>query len=231
MANENQDLDMAVEVIDEPKKKREKKPKDYDEYGNPLPSRKRGLLKILFIVVPILLCAGLVFGMINFNWFGARHMLIDAVNRLDPDHAYYRRYYIEERAELAAMREAWDIEYEEEHYYLSAWEHDLQVWQANLDFREQGLFEWEQLLEDREARGTPIYRRDPTSPEYEEMWIVGGIYAAMTPQQAAERLVELYTREDAAAILMFMSQRNAGAILAQIPPPYAARITEILLTN
>ena len=231
MANDNQDFDMAVEVADEPKKRKEKKPIEYDEYGNPLPSRKRGLFKVLFIVVPILLCAGFVFGLIYLNWFGARNMFIDSVNRLDPEYAEARReYYMElERIDLY-WEEFWEM-YHEEEYNLSAWRRDLEARAEYLDDREDWLNREELRLLDWEARRTPIHRRDPTSPEHEEMWIVGGIYAAMTPQQAAERLVALYTREDAAAILMFMSQRNAGAILAQIPPPYAARITEILLTN
>ena len=230
MANDNHELGSAVEVFDDTADKKEKKLKNVDEFGNPLPKKKRGLLKVLFIVVPILLCAGFVFGLIHFNWFGARDILIDSVNRLDPAHEYNRRDYYTRRAELDAMRAMWEEEYFEDNYRLFAWEQALLIRESDLDFREQGLAEEELRLMDWEARRTPIYRRDQNSLEFEEMRLLGAMYAAMSPEAAAARLSVLETTH-AAAILMFMSQRNAGAILAAIEPPVAADITRILLTN
>ena len=230
MARDNQDLAMAVEVIDDElneNKKKEKRSKNFDEFGNPIPKKKRGLLKALLVIVPILLCAGFVFGLIYFNWFYARNLLIDSVNRLDPEFAQARRdFYMYSEAIDERMEEMFEFEYE-----LFDRNEALDRREADIEFMRQGLEMKEQDLIEREERRRPIYRSDPTSIEYEEMRILGAIYSAMAPAAAAERLIELHSRANAAAILMFMSQRDASAILAEIEPADAARITEILLYN
>ena len=56
-------------------------------------------------------------------------------------------------------------------------------------------------------------------------------YAQIAPAAAADILIKLKDEQHVAAILYFMSERNAAAILSAMESEFAARITDILLVN
>ena len=78
-------------------------------------------------------------------------------------------------------------------------------------------------------RTVPLYRREMTEEELEDMMSISTLYTQMAPEAAAARLVRLYDPRDVAAILYFMGERNAAAIMSVMTVEYAAEITEILL--
>ena len=230
-----QDIEAAVEVAEEldekgkKKKKKDKKSKNVDEFGNELPKKKRRLLKILLIVIPVFLCAGFVFGVVQWNLFGVRDVVIETVNRLDPEFAETRRNYITLRAvELEEAIDAFWIEAED---YRDEMEAEFREIEERHELTRLELEDWEAELVEREQRLVPIYRRDPDGEEFLEMQNLGNIYSAMSAAAAAERLIELHDRRDAAAILLFMSETAAAAILSEMEPRIAAELTDILLYN
>lgn len=232
MAKNKQDLGAAVDVTEEPdgKVKKDKKSKNVDEFGIEIPKKKRGLLKFLLIAIPVALCAGFVFGVIQWNLFNVRDHVIEAVIRLDPEHAESRRYYLTERVALEYEREEFEQDSLGRRAQLDELQAELSAWGTELDYERLRLEIWEERLELWQQRLTPIYRRDPQSAEFLEMYDLGRIYSFMAPEAAAVRLVALNT-EEAAAILFFMDEGSAAAILAEIEPRTAAEITRNLLTN
>ena len=218
-----------------------KKTKSSDESGEK--KKKPVWLKIIIIVVPILLIGGFVFEEIYFNWLGVRDWTRDAfINAsiwLDPDDAGSVRRTLNARSDELDKREA-DIEAEDKK--LDARRADLDARKAQLDAREDELSGREKQVAKRdteldkreqditinEASKTPIYRR-MTDQDINDMRSLGSTYAAMAPETAANILMRIYDPHDVAAILYYMSEKSAAAILSEMDPVYAANLTEIML--
>jgi flagellar motility protein MotE (MotC chaperone) len=171
---------------------------------------------IIIIAVFFLLCAiGLfVFVVTQFDRWGLRTALIESANKLDPLYSTLasRLTEVETREVSVSARE-------EE---TTAEEARLEEWNAALRQRES------ELNSEERAR-IPIYRAPSSPQEVKDMESLGKIYAAMTAERAAEILARLYANEDMAAILYYMSEKNAAPILSAMDSRLAADITEILL--
>ncbi|MCL2046245.1 MAG: hypothetical protein FWG88_07650 [Oscillospiraceae bacterium] len=182
--------------------------------------KRGGKLKVILIILLVLLVGGFVAEEVYFNWLGTRDMLIDAVLLLDPN-VRTRGYRLDAReAELKEKEEA----FAEKERIISNRELQADRRATELDRRQADLAE-------REERATPLYRRRMSEQDLSDMVSLSRSYSQMTPESAAAILVELDKAEDVAAILFYMSERNAAAILAVMEPEFAAHITSILLYN
>ena len=180
--------------------------------------KKRGKLKIILIIVLVVLIAGFVAEELIFNYLGVRDVFIDAVISLDPDYVDHEQEYLDREAELNS-RES-DLVRREQAAASRETQNERRT-------RELGL--WEDVLDEREQMSSPLWRRIMTDQELLDMQSLSRSYSLMAPESAADILVELEEPEDVAAILYFMTERSAAAILAVMEPDFAAELTEILL--
>ena len=183
--------------------------------------KKGGKLKVILVIVLLLLIAGFVFEEIYYNYLGTRSIIINAVVRLDPDFTESDELLDDKRAELAELETQ-----------LTSRERTAASREAQNVRRSEELARWEQELSDLENWLLPLYRRQMTTQELEDMESLSISYSRMSPESAADRLTELAELselDDVAAILYFMNERNAAAILASMEPDFAAEITKILL--
>jgi flagellar motility protein MotE (MotC chaperone) len=226
MADKTRQEQAAAEDGKSAKKSREKKIKPEkpkkggaEGIGRPQKNRRAGKKKtplIIFIVAFFLLCAiGLfVFAVTQFDQWGLRTSFIESVNKLDPLYAS-----LASRLAAVDLRETAVAAREEE---AAAEEARLEEWNAALRQREVDL-------DGAERDRIPIYRAPSSPQEVADLESLGKIYAAMTPERAAEILARLYANEDMAAILYYMSEKSAAPILSAMDSRLAADITEILL--
>ena len=214
-----------------PKEPKEKKAKGKKEKGGGI-----GGLILIMVLILLILIGG--FGaLLYFDMFDARMIIADVVTEpllgiiiwLDPGYST-----IDQR--LRAEAEAQDKRIAELYEALDERELDIEFLEGVLDTREQLLDRREFDLDRREdhivamyERTVPLYRRDMSEQELEDMISLSRTYTQMAPSTAANVLVQLHDPRDVAAILYFMSERNAAAILAEMNVDYAAEITEILL--
>jgi flagellar motility protein MotE (MotC chaperone) len=221
--------------------KKEKEPKEKKVKEKKVKEKKEssggsgGLIVIMSLVL-ILLIGGFTVALV-FDVFSARVItadvitepLIDVIIWLNPSYSSISN-------RLEAERVAQEIEFEER-------TDDLDEREAQIELLENVLITQEQLLDRRALeldrreeqiiamyeRTIPIYRREMTEQELADMNSLSRTYTQMAPEAAADIIVELYDPRDVAAIIYFMGERNAAAILAVMEPDYAANITEILL--
>jgi len=225
------------------KEKAPKTPKGSKEKKEKIPKEKgekkggAGGVILIMLLVLILLIGGFA-AAVYFNVFDARVIVADTINEpltrliiwLDPGFSTVDQQMRDE----AEAREKRLVELET----------DLDKRIAALEEREDGLYSREQQLDRRAAelnsreqqiismyeRTIPLYRRDDrTEQELEDMLSLSRTYSNMSPETAAEIMIKLHDPKDVAAILYYMTERNAAAILAAFKPEYAAEITEILL--
>ena len=214
----------------EPKEKKEKKPKGPKEKGG------AGGIIIIMILVLLILIGGFA-AALYFDVFDTRVIiadiitdpLLDIIIWLDPGYSSINQRLLterelqerrfEERAEDLDNREAEVKQLED---ILTSREQQLDRRAFDLDRRE------EQIIAMYE-RTVPIHRRDMTDEELDDMLSLSRTFTQMSPETAAQILVELYDPRDVAALLYYMGERNAASILAVMNVDYAAEITEILL--
>ena len=180
--------------------------------------KKHRLLVIILILVIVILVGGFVFEELYFNFLHLRDAFIDAVVRLDPDYRS-REMRLDDRETDIYKRET---ELKEREKTVDSKETQNIRRSAELDAREK-------KLSDQEAWMTPKLRSQLTAQEILDMQSLSKSYAQMAPDAAAAILVKLKRPDDAAIVLYYMTERNAGAILAAMEPDFAAAITEILL--
>jgi flagellar motility protein MotE (MotC chaperone) len=125
---------------------------------------------------------------------------------------------------------------EQLHDQLNQRETELEERESKVAKEKERLAELEKKLDDREKEldrkeweSVPIYRRPMTDEELEDMKSIGEIYARMQPADAAAILASLYSIDDMAAILYYMSEESSSAILAAMDRTVAAEITDELL--
>ena len=200
-----------------PKEEKEAKPEKPEKPGKAV-KKKKGA-KIVLILVLLLIIAIGAFVFIEFidpslSLFGARDFLVESVTKLDPNYVTYetRLSELERRSEELDAREALIDTRERQHTR-----------------RQSELDDFSKELNDKELRITPIYRRIMTEQELVDMQSLSRTYSLMSPETAAEILSRLYESRDIAAILYYMGERNAAAILAEMETARAAEITMILL--
>ena len=216
----------------EPKEKKANEPKDKIGKGG-----GAGGIILIMLLVLIVLISGFT-AALYFDVFNAREIigdvltdpLVDIIIWLDPGFSTIN-------ARLEAERAAFEREYRERTEDLDERELQIMLLEGILDTRETILERRANDLDRREEqiiamyeRTVPLHRRDPMSEQdLDDMMSLSRTYTQMSPDAAAERLVRLYDPRDVAAILYFMAERSAAAILAAMDPGYAANITEILL--
>ena len=204
--------------------------------------KKKGLMKLLIILGAFLLIAGFVTASIVFNLFGFRDVVRDVlagiVVSLDPDSSTIddtfaraneaRSAELDDREVLIATREALLVELDAR---LSGIEEQLNARETQLDRRSAELDRRGDQLAQREDRTVPLFQRNLTEQELEDIQSVSQTYTQMAPEAAAEILTELYNPNYVATILYFMRERNAAVILTEMETEFAAELTEILLTG
>ena len=215
----------------EPKAPKDKKEKKEKEKGG----NATGLIIIMILVLLILI--GGFGALLYFDMFDARMIVADVVRDpmldvivwLDPRFSSVNQRLIEEaeaqEKRIAELHEALDRREEE----IALLEGVLQTKEDQLERRANELNIREEQILAMYERTVPLYRREMTEEELEDMLQISTLYTQMAPEAAAARLVRLYDPRDVAAILYFMGERNAAAIMSVMTVEYAAEITEILL--
>jgi flagellar motility protein MotE (MotC chaperone) len=226
------------------KQKKEKEPKPPKEKKQKIPGIKgekkgggAGGIIIVMILLLVLLIGGFA-AAVYFDVFRARLLVADVVREplidliiwLDPEFSA-----IDEQ--IRAEGDARERRLEEREENFEQREANLRQREGILDTREQQLNRRTVELDNREEqilamyeRTVPLYRRENrTEQDIEDMMSLGRTYSQMSPADAAAIMVEIHDPRDVAAILYYMSERNAAAILSAFHPEFAADITEILL--
>jgi len=205
--------------------------------------KKGGPLKLILILLPIVLVAAFVV-LLVLNLFGIRDIaggvvidpLISTIVWFDPGFTSVDdelRAKSDEREAELNKRETGINERDEK---LAKRESEIENRESMLDSKEIQLNRRSASLDSQEEQATqtarpslPLYRRAMTEQELADMQSLSRKYSRMTPDAAADILMELNDDRHVAAILYYMSERNASAILAVMDAEYAAKITEILL--
>jgi len=221
----------APKVEKPPKAKKEKAPKENDDSK----SGAAGIVLIMILIV-ILLIGG--FGaVLFFDLFSSRQIVGDVVN----DPLIRVVTWLDPRFNTIEQQLVIDAETQSKQHAERTEELDIR--EENIVFLENDIATREQLLErraleldNREAqiiamyeRTVPIHRREMTEEELEDMISLSRTFSRMSPEDAAKILRQLYDPRDVAAILYYMTERNASAILSTMDERYAAELTEILL--
>ena len=209
----------------------------YKEYRARRKAQKqRGKLKIIIILVFVLLLALFVAEEVFFNFLGTRDVVINTVMKLDPE-VRSRGAALNVRAKELDSRErslderetALLAEEDALAKWVEEWKKALESKEAQLDRRSAQLDKREKEVTDRELRATPVFRRQLTEEERQELESLSRSYSQIPPETAAEIFEKFQHKEDVAAIMYYMIERNAAAILAVMEPEFAAEITAILM--
>ena len=194
-----------------------------------------GVIAVMLIVA--LLLAGSFGAAVYFDVFSARAITADLLKEpllrvviwLDPTFST-----VDERMREEA--DARDKRLTAREEKLDERELDLVQRESRADTREQQLDRRALELNNREEqiiamyeRTIPLYRRDMTIQEREDMESFARTFTQMSPDSAAYILVGTGSVDDVAAILYFMNERNAAAIMAAFHPDYAAAVTNVWL--
>jgi flagellar motility protein MotE (MotC chaperone) len=131
-----------------------------------------------------------------------------------------------ERENGLDKREAGIVERENE---LDSLKTSLDKQESQLDRRSVSLDRREEQMDQTSDGKGPVYRQIVSEQDLADMQSLGRSYAQMAPETAAAILTELKDEQYVAAIIYYMAERNAAAILAVMEPAFAARITELLI--
>ena len=176
--------------------------------------KRRSASLIVGILIIIVLFIGFAFTVFYFDFFNVRTGFFAFLHGIDPDY----RGMTEREAAIA-----------EKTLELSNREQGITAEEDRLKAVESGLSERETAVIQREQIKTPIYRPPVNDEDVVYMKSIGKIYASMDPVAAADIMVRLYSTEDMAAVIYYMTQPEAAAILERMPANTAADITDRLL--
>ena len=191
----------------------------------------------IMILVVVVLISGFLTAMV-FGILGTRDVVADVMGEplmdfmiwLDPRLAALDQRVEARAADADRRAAAREAELDAREGAIVFFEEDLAIREAALDRRFLELESREAQVVAMYERATPIHRRtDITEQDIEDMVSLSRTYTQMAPDSAAEIMIRIHDPRDVAAILYFMSERNAAAILAAMEPHVAAEITEILL--
>jgi flagellar motility protein MotE (MotC chaperone) len=199
-------------VVDQDGKKGKKKlvAKDKEK-----PRKKRKGFIIVFILVFLFVIIGGAVLMFIYDFFSIQGIVFEFLHNLDPDYA-----------QNVTIKERNNVQKEAE---LEAFEEELNARQTGLDIRQRELDEAEASLESAQGNINPIYWPPVNEEDIQFMEDISTTFAAMEPVNAADIMVRLYDVEDMAAIIYYMDEDAAGAILESMSAVTAAQITNALL--
>lgn len=194
------------------------------------------LLKILIFVIPIVLIAAFIL-MVFLNLFGLRGVmggvftdpLIDTVIWFNPDFSSIEKTIRDAGDRRAAGLDAREAAIAERESQVDGIYADLDEREAQLERRSAALDRREQNLEIEAPPDLPVYERTLTEEEIANLQSLSRTYGNMDPEAAANIMAELYSLEDMATILFYMTERKAAPILEAMDPELAARVTELLI--
>jgi len=86
-------------------------------------------------------------------------------------------------------------------------------------------------LDDGYVDTTPIYRKNLSELQLEDMKTIGTIYTKMPPEDAAGIISKFTEIEDMAAVIYFMPATAAAAVLGAMDSGLAVQITVALIGN
>jgi flagellar motility protein MotE (MotC chaperone) len=177
---------------------------------------RAGLIAVIAAAGVVVLAVAFAVLVAAIDLFGLREGAILAVVRLDPEFAALetRQTELDGRESALASREA-----------------DLELTQARLDSEREELELREQELYSAAEALIPLYRQPMSPQDLADMQALAATYQAMSPSSAADILSRLYTTDDVAAILYYMTGKATAAVLSEMEPELAAEITEVLLSK
>ena len=185
--------------------------------GAPTEKRKKkkgGVRALLATIIVLLALSTAIFFIFRYDLYGIRTSLFSFVHNLDPSY--------QDDTDRSAELYTWELA-------LSEREGRIATEETRLADQSKELGEREQAVTDREVNRVPVYRPPINEDDVLYMQNIGKIYAAMDATAAADIMVRLYSVEDMAAIVYYMSQSAAAAILENMDPTVAANITDRLL--
>ena len=185
-------------------------------------AKKGGVLRRIFRIFVLLLAVGVgVVGyfIIRHDQWSLRSRAIDQLNLIDPQTYTYKQRL---EAELETLNDR-ELALNERAAKIASDEQRLDRRKTELDKRESDL-----NVRDATPRA-PIYRQPLSDQQLADMKSIGKTYENMDPTDAARIMATLYNAEDMAAIVYYMSERGAAAVLTEMDVRLAARITDLLL--
>ena len=178
-------------------------------------SKKKSKLPLfIFILVLVLLLAAFITAHFFFDLFGWKEPMFDMMHHLDPNYS--------EIADRESALDDRESKLEQRELSLTERESAIVVKELQVSTRETELAQLEKSR-------TPVYRPPINDSDREYMEGIAKIYAGMEPEKAASVMVNLYSVEDMAAIIYFMSTSKAAGILECVTPALAAQITDQLI--
>jgi len=198
-------------------------------------SSTAGVIIIMILVLLILL--GGFGAALYFDMFDARIIVADVITEpmldiiiwLDPAYnSISQRLRIEAEMQERRFAER-TADLDEREASIVFHEEIITTRESQLDRRALDLDRREEQILAMYERTIPLFRRDMTDQEREDMISLAQTYSQMSPESASIILARLYDPRDAAAILYYMTERNAASILSEMEPSLAAELTEILL--
>jgi len=226
------------------KKGKGRKNKADDKGKMPKGEKKKGgkLLLILIIALVLLVLIAAFCAMVYLNWWGMGDKVLNPISDwlvgvvvwLNPEFRSIDQ-------EMRAANEERIKDIDEQHRELDRREEEVAAreeaavaLEVQIDRRSDALDRQEEQLKQQQQEQQleslpPAFQRELTEQELADLQSLSRTYAQMVPASAAAIMLELYRPEDFATIIYFMSERNAAAILAELPPKIAALITEYLL--
>jgi flagellar motility protein MotE (MotC chaperone) len=174
--------------------------------------------------------AAMVFLTVRFDLWGIRSAFIGAVSSLDPEYVSA----IEQKrinARDAADLDRRGAELDEREAGIAEEEERLRALGEELDEREKALASAAPPSTSGSGRPQGGYRTSLGAQETEDMMSLARTYAAMDPVAAAEIMANLYSVNDMAVILYYMTEKRAAPILEAMERELAASVTEVLLAE
>ncbi|MDR3311067.1 MAG: hypothetical protein LBS90_06935 [Oscillospiraceae bacterium] len=192
-------------------------------------SKNSGILRVVIVTVLVVLLLGAAgtvgyFGLTQ-NLFKLRDkthdLAVSVAYKLDPETA--------DKAETLNKREA---ELDLRQAQLDAYAEKLAKDESNYADKLTELEKWEQEIKNAESSLRPIFRPPLNEQSVKDMQSVSKTYAAMSPEEAANILtivMRVRGTDYTAAVIYYMKEASAAAILAEMSPSDAATITAVLL--
>ena len=178
--------------------------------------KKKSKLPVVIFVFILLLLVAFLTAHFYLDLFGWKESMFDTMHNLDPKYSEF----IDREAALTSKEAS-----------IEQREIALVDKETSLSTREQQLTQREKELAQTEKSRVPVYRPPINDSDREYMESIAKIYASMEPENAASVMVNLYSTEDMAAIIYFMSTSKAAAILECLTPALAAQITDQLINT
>jgi flagellar motility protein MotE (MotC chaperone) len=198
--------------------KKERKPIEAKVKKSKKEKKKRGKLLALLIplIVGVAAIGTFIFLSIQFDVFGTRTIFINWACSLDPEYGDFadRISDLEYQLDDIETREA-DIEYQ---------------WELLAEEREE-LANWEQEIYAEVGGHTPLWRSPMTDGDLADMKNLAKIYGAMAAADAADIMAQLYSADEMAAILYYLTAKKAASVLTAMDHDLSASITEILMSK